>query len=251
MTLAHKSPIVNSIVFNLIREVHFEKFKSSRKETIDYAVVPSVSETILTKRGFQQSISVPQKQIAYPIIPKIVPRESPIQPPVSKPQELSPLAKVNEGPPGFQESILTSGNPSNVQPTPVRINPSLTQKIIPQNVINLPKTTPLPVPPQFAINLFQSPPNYGKLNMLIRDPSVMYIDCQGPNKRIFVVKNGQKQQTNIALAKEEIQMLLENLSNKTKIPLVAGVFRVSWDNFIINATISDTLESKFLIKRGI
>jgi hypothetical protein len=65
-----------------------------------------------------------------------------------------------------------------------------------------------------------------------------------------VTKNGQKQQTNITMTKEEIQMLLNNLSNKTKIPLLTGVFRVGWDNFIINAIISENLPPRFLIKKA-
>ncbi len=112
---------------------------------------------------------------------------------------------------------------------------------------------PRPAPrkaPLVPINLFQNPPNYGKLNMVVRDPFIQFIECPGPDQRLIVTRNGQKQQTNVVLTSEEIKMLLQNVSAKTKIPLLNGVFRVSWDNMVINAVISDNLDSRFLIKKG-
>lgn len=76
-----------------------------------------------------------------------------------------------------------------------------------------------------------------------------FIECLGPDKPLLVTARGVKQQTRISLSKEEIRMFFESISAKTNIPLVNGVFRVSWDNLIINAVVSDNLEPKFVLKK--
>ncbi len=251
MSNMHRSPIVDSIVFNLIREVHFENFRFSKKETIDTSAVPHVSEGILIRKGFHESIA---PRLAQPtLIPQFIPVKKPeiskspkISPPEPKPKELE-----SKGPEGFEESII-EGDKNLVKKEEISSIPEV-QKIT-QTITSTRVVTPLPpqiqrAPQIIPINLFQNPPNYGKLNMLIRDQSIDYIDCPGPDQRIIVTRMGQRQQTNIYLTKVEIQILLNNLSSKTKIPLITGVFRVSWDNFVINAIVSDSLEPRFLIKR--
>jgi hypothetical protein len=241
MTLAHKSPIVNSIIFNLIREVHFEKFRFSKRSAIDSAIIPSVSESIMTGKGYQESIS-PISQIRPVALPPFGQHQKTEQKPK---KQMNPILPSNSIPKGYQESILEKG----IQKQPAIVQSTTTpQKIIPPSKIIQNQNVPRPIP-IVPINLFQNPPNYGKLNMVIKDPFVQFIECPGPNKRLIVTKNGQKQQTNIMMSREEIQMLLDNVSSKTKIPLLTGVFRVGWDNFIINAIISDSLSPRFLIKK--
>ncbi len=242
MSLAHKSPIVDHIVFNLIRSVHFKEFKFSHKETIDSSIVPAISESTFSRRGFSESSfpSQPKHSLKIPaFLPPGKHLEKPIVPlPRKEPQSL--------GPPGFQESIIEKDKPLQPKPLSPNTNPSINNAPKqPQQIRN--------IPPKIQIvptNLFQNPPNYGKLNNIIRDPAVFYMDCPGPNKKILVTtRNGQKQQTNVMMNKEEIKMLLDNISAKTKIPLIQGVFRVSWDNFIINAIISDTIEPRFVMQK--
>lgn len=284
MTLVNRSPIVDSIVLNLIKEVYFEKFRFSKKETIDSKIVPSISKSVLSRRGFNES-SYPGNFTSTRQIP---PFSLPKKDKPSKPTPAPMVQKVQESnlPQGFQKSILEDNSPKDktesIKP-PItnnllkisQVTNSETIKALPSNIplINQsrqiqkprplqPLQTPHPlkssnlqqsaqIPPQsLSINLFQNPPNYGKLNMVLKDPFVNYIDCPGPDQRIIVTRNGQKQQTNIILTKDEIKMLLNNISTKTKIPLITGVFRVSWDNFVINAVISDTLEPRFVMKKG-
>jgi hypothetical protein len=264
MTLAHRSPIVDSIIFNLIREVHFEKFKFSKKETIDSNMVPKLSYSIMGRHGFQES-SHQTKFVRPIIIPSFsspVKKEVNIREPI--PQEIKPIpreimpTKVSDLKPkipdGFQESIIEKdkvvvSTPKVNTPLPISEIPIKSTASV-QRVVSI---TPLPirtshVAPLVPMNLFQNPPNYGKLNMLLKDPSIQFIECLGPGQRMIITRNNQKQQTNIILVKEEIKMLLDNLSAKTRIPLITGVFRVAWDRYIINAIISDTLEPRFLIK---
>jgi hypothetical protein len=241
MTLAHKSPIVNSIVFNLIREVHFEKFKFSKRSTIDSTVIPHVSESIFLNKGYRESI-FPRAQIPPVTLPAFG-KPSKIEQRSKEPKSLEPPKQ--SAPQGFQESILESEIQKSSIPKPLSDPRKMAQPIH-----NRPNPNTLRPKLLVPINLFQNPPNYGKMNMVIKDPFVQFIECPGPNQKLVVTKNGQKQQTNITLSKEEIQMLLDNVSNKTKIPLLTGVFRVGWDNIIINAIISESLPPRFLIKKA-
>ncbi len=76
------------------------------------------------------------------------------------------------------------------------------------------------------------------------------ITCDGPRKPLKIIKNGKEQIVQIFLEKQEIMNLLYQISAKTRIPLVwEGVYRVSWDKFIINAVISELTEPNFVIKR--
>ena len=255
MSLAHKSPIVNQIVFNAIREFHLEKFKFSKKETIDTEVVPKIHSSIMEKKGFKESMYQEEKpkpmmipafhQPKKPqnILQKIRPQKVLVKPqPEKAPEHLR----------GFQESILNSEIP-NQQTTTQQPKQIVQQNTNPvrQITTQVTQTRTLPPPPRMIpINLFQNPPNYGKMNMIMRDPFVEFIECEGPNKNLVVTKRGQKQKTNISLTKQEIDTLLNNISAKTRIPLVTGVYRVSWDNLVINAVVSDSLEPRFLIKKS-
>lgn len=249
MTIAHQSPIVDSIIFNIIREFHFEKFRYSSREVIDTTLVPALSESLLKNKGFQESFFRPINlpPVTLPVFGRNNNNEK-------KEVKSKPVKKIGDAkiPAGYQESIMESEKTTRAE------YPS-GSKTVPKNADPIRSTTGVlnqPRPPinrpilPVAINLFQNPPNYGKLNQVIRDSSVQFIECMGPTIPLIVTKrNGLKQKTNITLLKEEITMLLNNVSAKTKIPLVTGVFRVSWDNLIINAIVSDTLEPRFILKK--
>ena len=243
MSIAHQSPIVDAIVFNIIRQYHFQKFKFSTKQILDSSVIPKVSDNALIRKGFQQSImpSVFLNPVTLPEFGKVKADHSK-QVSEKKPE----LQKNIQAPPGFTESIMEEW----------RLKQDVSKSKNTQSLQKVQIRPPIPPKPPLSrgptsipINLFQNPPNYGKLNPVFRDKGVKFIECPGPDKNIIVTKNNQKQKTNIILSKQEIQMLLDNISNKTKIPLLTGVFRVSWDNYIINAVISDTLERRFLTKK--
>lgn len=264
MSIAHKSPIVNKIVFNAIREFHFKKFKFSDKETVDTDIVPRIHPSIMQKKGFHESVYQDETPKPKPMMipafhkPKqpehILQKRSPTKPPIPVKQQKAP-----EHLKGFQESIInsqiqtqektiTTQQTSILNRQPMQQKPLLAKQINTQQVV---ETRPLPSPPKIIpINLFQTPPNYGKMNMIVRDPFVEFIECEGPDKNLIVTKRGQKQKTNISLTKQEIDTLLNNISAKTRIPLVTGVYRVSWDNMVINAVVSDSVSQRFLIKKS-
>jgi hypothetical protein len=92
---------------------------------------------------------------------------------------------------------------------------------------------------------------YGKLSGLIQDPGVAYIECYSPNTPIVVMKNGQNQTTNVSLNEEEIKSFFEYVSEKSKIPLSEGVFKVIFDGMLLNAIASETIGAKFIIKKNV
>lgn len=241
-SVAHRSPIVEDIIFNLIRTIRLENLKFPKKERIDSEVIPKLSDKILVRQGFEESSQEPPKKIY--LTPILIKRKSFPQK-VNAPIKLlaegnksEGIKSVNEipGREGFQESIL-----ENEIPNRPKMNLLQTRQSPPIQKKQPPKIIP--------INLLINPPNYGKMNPLIRDRLVDFIECPGPEIPILVTTQGRKQQTKITLTKEEIQMFLESASAKTNIPIVAGVFRVSWDNLILNAVISEGANSRFVLKK--
>lgn len=255
MTLAHKSPIVDFIVFNLIREVRYEKFKFSKDEIIDPKIIPPTPSSLLVRKGFRES-RVPQNTFVPLTLPPFGSPKSD-RPNDTKVTSTKDSVK-SSAPEGFQESILSTNVSPEIKPVvaqPPIPNPSSSVNQTPKPIVNQSQSTIVTraaprAPPVVPINLFQNPPNYGKLNPILKDPFVSFIECPGPGMNLIVTKRGQKQRTNISLSREEIQMLLANVSSKTKIPLISGVFRVGWDNLVINAIISDVLPPKFVLKKG-
>ncbi|MFH1452199.1 MAG: hypothetical protein ABIF88_03440 [archaeon] len=91
--------------------------------------------------------------------------------------------------------------------------------------------------------------SYGKLDPLLRDPSVHQIECPGAGKLVSVIRMGQRQITKIVLTASEIKQIIENVSNAAHIPLLNGVFRAVVDDFSISAVISDMIGSRFVMKK--
>lgn len=89
----------------------------------------------------------------------------------------------------------------------------------------------------------------GKLNPLIKDPKVRIIECNGPDKKIIVKGQMGTKPSNIILNKNEIEFVLETFSKQAKIPLYEGVFRVAIGNLILNAMVSNVVNSRFIIEK--
>jgi len=89
----------------------------------------------------------------------------------------------------------------------------------------------------------------GQLNSLIQDPLVNIIECNGPDKEIIVGGTMGTRETNLKLKKEEIEGVIKTFSEKTKIPLEEGFFKVAFGRLILSAMHSETIGSKFIIKK--
>src|SRR3989344_7083343 len=90
---------------------------------------------------------------------------------------------------------------------------------------------------------------FSKVNKLLKDPSVQSIECISPGKPILVNKSGLVQTSSVILTKEEITLILEEVSDKTKMPLIQGLFKAILGNLIITAVISDFVGTRFIIQK--
>lgn len=88
-----------------------------------------------------------------------------------------------------------------------------------------------------------------KINEILSDPGVQSIECPGPEKKITINKSGRIEIIPLALTKEEISKITQFFSEKTKIPLLTGVFRANLANLSITAIISDFVGTRFILQK--
>lgn len=126
------------------------------------------------------------------------------------------------------------------KPDAMRRGPSVLK--IPE--LSLPQTVQYirPVAGQKEIDL-------GKLNPLIRDPLVRTIECNGPDQKVVVTGAMGRKATPITLAKEDIDNVVSNFSEASRIPAQEGFYKVAVGRLIISAIISKIVGSKFIITK--
>lgn len=88
----------------------------------------------------------------------------------------------------------------------------------------------------------------GKLNKYLRDPNIQSIECNGTNEKIIIHVPGRKA-TEDTLTKEEIDNVIKEFSEKSRIPAEEGVFRAAVGRWAISSIISEIIGTKFIIKR--
>jgi len=88
-----------------------------------------------------------------------------------------------------------------------------------------------------------------KLSEYMQDPSVLSIECPGPKKPLIINRAGRIQPTNLILTKKEIEKIMNEFSEKTRIPLISGVFKAAHQNILITAVISEYLGTRFIIQK--
>jgi hypothetical protein len=112
---------------------------------------------------------------------------------------------------------------------------------------------PEPVLPERLQYLKPAPtPNQidlGKINTLAQDPVVKVIECHGPEREIIISGNMGTKETNITLTEEEIEKIIKKFSEQTRIPLHEGFFKAALGKMIISAIYSESIGSKFIIKK--
>jgi len=89
----------------------------------------------------------------------------------------------------------------------------------------------------------------GKLDPLIRDPSIQSIECSGPNKNILVKRYNRFNTTKIILNQADITDVIESFSSQAKIPIVGGILKAVVGGLIISAVISEFVGSRFIINK--
>ena len=125
------------------------------------------------------------------------------------------------------------------QPRPVLRRPALR---IPE--LQLPETVRYlrPMPTSEAIDI-------GILNILVQDPLVKIIECNGPGENILVGGVMGRKPTAIKLSQEEIEEIIGKFSSATKIPVHEGLFKAAAGSLVLSAVVSDIAGIKFVIRK--
>ncbi len=89
----------------------------------------------------------------------------------------------------------------------------------------------------------------GKLNALINDPFVKIIECFGPDQKIFVSGRMGRKRTPIILTKEEIDGVIKNFSENSKIPVHEGVLNIAFGRLYLSTIISEVTSPRFVIRK--
>jgi len=109
-----------------------------------------------------------------------------------------------------------------------------------QQVLAEVKPVANPTPPGF---------NLGKIEQLLKDPSVQSIECPGPNKKVLIKRNYRINTIKIGLTQEEITEIINTFSQQAKIPVMGGILKAAVGSLVISAVISDFVGSRFIINR--
>src|SRR3989344_3972390 len=88
-----------------------------------------------------------------------------------------------------------------------------------------PKKMAMPAPKEFKI----PEGKYLKLEPLIYDDSISFIECPGAGKALVIGRYGQRIPTKIELNEEDIKRFLKTVAQEVRIPLVEGTFKAAND----------------------
>ena len=91
--------------------------------------------------------------------------------------------------------------------------------------------------------------NLNRLQALLRDPNIISVECPGPDKPLIINRRGRPQPVNLILSTDEISQVMKEVSEKTKIPIVSGVFKAALGNLLVTAVISDFVGTRFVIQK--
>jgi hypothetical protein len=122
------------------------------------------------------------------------------------------------------------------------VKPAPTLLFIPEPKLpeHLEYLKPIPTP-GVEIDLF-------KINPLIKDPAVRIIEAN-PDEKVMVIGTMGTKPTDIVLNKEDMDRIINTFSEASKIPTTEGIYRVVVGNLILSAIISETIGSRFTIKK--
>ncbi len=211
--------------------------------------LPKTSEDYRAKENFEiiSNEKIEELQSIEPSINEMLPSlTAPIESISSKESGLIQSMSDKEIPP--IETIFTKGQITSSLPmiTPVISRERLIKKIGAPKINSAPTAKAMQTTPLTPIAY---PEGLSKLNFLIRDPIITEIECRGPDKNILVKKAGNIQQTKLILKEKEINEILNEVSIKTKIPIIGGTFKAALGNIIVTAVISEILGPRFIIQK--
>ena len=97
--------------------------------------------------------------------------------------------------------------------------------------------------------MVRSYPKLDKLDPFVNDPNVVSIETEGSDEMVYVNGKMGKKPTGIKLTSEEIDKIIDTFSKLSKIPKKEGLFKISTNNLLFTAIISESVGSRFVIKK--
>lgn len=91
--------------------------------------------------------------------------------------------------------------------------------------------------------------NLGKIELILRDPTLQSLECPGPGQNILVKKTNQISPTRMTLNQAEINNIINVFSQNAKIPITGGILKAAVGNLVISAVISEIVGSRFIINK--
>lgn len=88
-----------------------------------------------------------------------------------------------------------------------------------------------------------------KLEHLFKDVSIQSIECPGPSKNVLVRQYNKINVTKIILGQAEITKIINDFSEKARIPITGGILKAAVGDLIISAVISEFVGSRFIINK--
>lgn len=222
-----------SVESRFLKEFTISIFKSMksikpaplRREIINSDLIPTISEELIHRT---RNI-IPSNKIIYQAVSQM---NKPILLTEQKKTLVREISSQNIPVKIIQQ---TPANVSSKQIVPMR--PKITESHPPKIIMPAPQNYQIPQQ------------SYGKLDNLLKDPTVTLIACTGAGQNITIIRAGERQDTKITLTPEEIVSLFEEVSHNAKVPLIEGVFNAAVDNFVLNAIFSSIAGSRFIIKK--
>ncbi|OGJ16940.1 hypothetical protein A3K73_00970 [Candidatus Pacearchaeota archaeon RBG_13_36_9] len=248
--------------------------KNESQEIKERAVINKVQKEVKTTPLIASEFNTQEEASLNPPIYRKLIAEAGIKPEVNLPKITVPKEfKVAAQPKVFklrktmrhQRSFLGSSEKSEVEKNFSDIKRIPSRKIIPpqplfqktqrvtpkvqlkRNFTSQIKTKAIHLPSQIIVPVPGMEVNLGKLNILATDKGVTVIECPGPEKFVLVKKTGRTNLTQIKLSQEDINNIINEFSEKTRIPLMDGIFKAIIGEISINAIITDSICSRFMI----
>lgn len=222
-------PLVRRFVLNIVRDIQVRRYPYLARDVVHADMVPRVSDRVMRASMGEKKVA-PELNGMKSSIVDLAPQKVEV-----RKRDMSELVAP----------IRMRSRPQNIVQVAAPQTPSVQMPAVPS--VNAPSGPAIAAPQGSEVELTQ---DYGKIMPLLNDRSVSTIDCQGPDKAIFVVRAGERQVTKISLNVLEIKALLEKFADAAHVPLMEGVFRVSVGGLNVSAVISEMLGSKFVIKKA-
>jgi hypothetical protein len=150
----------------------------------------------------------------------------------------------------------------NAPPAPIQIAQKAPITISPQKPVQ--KTKQYPQSPPFLAKPYPTPKQaiskpaqrempfqtgLDKINNILLDPAILSIECPGADRPLVANKSGLNQPLNMTLSAEDISKITQYFSEKTRIPLVEGVFKATLGDLLMTAVVSQFIGTRFIIQK--